>query len=172
MPNRSKRVSWFATIAGMAFVAGCGPSQSGAPRAAERTGSTVTTPPGEAGPPEAAPADAARPVTADVAAPADAPRPAPASKPSSSVKTLTGTLHSGIVAAGGETTGWVLAGDGQTGGVEVNVSAVEKDAKALDGKRVTVTGALVERPGVERGKRQVLVAEKIAPAESAKSRGG
>ena len=77
---------------------------------------------------------------------------------------LTGVLHSGIAAIGGETTGWRLAGDGQTGGIEVDVSAVADAARAHDGKRVTVTGRMVDRDYTERGKVPVLVAERIEPA--------
>ena len=78
---------------------------------------------------------------------------------------LTGTLQGGAVAIGGETTGWRLIGDGQTGGIDVDVSKVQDRAKALDGKRVTITGRMTERDWPERGRTQVLVAEKIEEAE-------
>ena len=78
---------------------------------------------------------------------------------------MTGTLQSGAVAIGGETTGWRLVGDGQTGGLDVDVSNVKDRAEALDGKRVTITGRMTERDWPERGKTQVLVAEKIEEAQ-------
>ena len=79
---------------------------------------------------------------------------------------MTGTLQGGAVAIGGETTGWRLVGDGQTGGIDLDVSKVQDRAKALDGKRVTVTGNMTERDWPERGKVQVLVADKIEEAKA------
>src|SRR5690349_1421445 len=58
---------------------------------------------------------------------------------------FTGTLRAGIVAIGGEHTGWVLQGDGQSGGIEVDVSAVANEARALEGRRVTVRGRMSEK---------------------------
>ena len=78
--------------------------------------------------------------------------------------TLTGTLQSGVAAIGGETTGWRVIGDGATGGFDVDVSNVQARAKALDGKRVTITGPMSTRNWPERGPTQVLIAETIVPA--------
>ena len=78
--------------------------------------------------------------------------------------TLTGKLSSGAVAVGGETTGWRLIGDGQTGGVDVDISKVRDHATALDGKRVTVTGHMTSRSWPERGETPVLAAERIEAA--------
>lgn len=77
---------------------------------------------------------------------------------------FTGTLQSGVVAIGAETTGWRIIGDGQTGGFDVDVSKLQARAKQLDGKRVTITGRMTTRSWPERGETQVLVAEKIEPA--------
>src|SRR5205085_8320573 len=52
---------------------------------------------------------------------------------------FTGTLQSGVVAVGGEHSGWIIAADGAAGGMEVDVSKVREDARANDGKRVTIT---------------------------------
>jgi hypothetical protein len=79
--------------------------------------------------------------------------------------TFTGTLHSGVVAIGGEHTGWIIAADGAAGGMEVDVSRVREDARALDGKRVTISGKVSNRNYTERGKVAVLVANSIKPAE-------
>jgi hypothetical protein len=89
---------------------------------------------------------------------------APATKPSN----FTGTLQSGVMAIGGEHTGWVLAGDGSSGGIEVDVSKVREAAKTNDGKRVTIDGKMVDKKYVERGNVKILVAEKITPAPAPK----
>lgn len=86
--------------------------------------------------------------------------PAPATRPTS----FTGTLRGGVMAVGGESTGWRLEGDAQTGGIDVEVSKIATRARDLDGKRVTVSGRMTKRSWVERGPTQVLVAEKIEPA--------
>jgi hypothetical protein len=69
------------------------------------------------------------------------------------------------MAIGGETTGWTLVGDAQTGGTELDLSAVADQAEKLDGKRVTVTGRLTDRKYVERGTVRVMKVEKITPAQ-------
>jgi hypothetical protein len=94
------------------------------------------------------------------------PGPAAAARPDSRPATpdttsFTGTLRGNIAAVGGDTTGWIIEGDAQTGGIEIDVSNVRDRAKALDGKRVTVTGRLTTRGYVERRNVQVLVADSI-----------
>ena len=89
----------------------------------------------------------------------------PVEPPSTQPLTLTGTLRGGLMAIGGETTGWTLVGDAQTGGTELDVSVVRDQAENLDGKRVTVTGQLTDRQYVERGNVRVMKVERIAPAE-------
>ena len=90
--------------------------------------------------------------------------PSAARAPATQPTTFTGTLRGGAVAIGGETTGWRLEGDAQTGGIELDVSKVRDRARQLDGKRVKVTGRMTARSGPERGTIQVLVADKIEPA--------
>jgi hypothetical protein len=68
----------------------------------------------------------------------------------------------------GETTGWRLEGDGETGGLDVDVSKVRDRAKQLDGKRVTITGRTTRRNYVERGGTPVILAETIQPAPQPK----
>jgi|1185.fasta_scaffold230468_2 hypothetical protein len=97
---------------------------------------------------------------------------ASASPTATQPSTFTGTLTGSAVAVGGETTGWRLAGDGQTGGIDVDVSKVLSRAKALDGKRVAITGRMTSRTGPERGKVQVLVADSIEPAPAPKTSAG
>ena len=90
----------------------------------------------------------------------------PASRPAATQTTsFTGTLRGNIAAVGGDTTGWLLEGDAQTGGIELDVSTVRDRAQSLEGKRVTVTGRLTTRGYVERGKVQVLVADSIEPEQ-------
>lgn len=79
--------------------------------------------------------------------------------------TRTGTLRGGVVAIGGETTGWRLTMDRTAEDVEVDVSAVREEAGRLEGRRVTVEGRMEEREFVERGPMPVLVAERLGAAQ-------
>ena len=81
--------------------------------------------------------------------------------------TFTGTLHSGVVGIGGEHTGWIIASDGGAGGFEVDISRAREAARANDGKRVTITGKVINRNYTERGKVPVIVADSIKPAAKA-----
>jgi hypothetical protein len=91
-------------------------------------------------------------------------REAPITPPSTQMTTLTGTLRGGMMAIGGETTGWVLAGDGAAGRIDLDVARVEADAKRLDGRRVRVGGTMIDKRYVERGTVRVLQVQTIAPA--------
>lgn len=76
--------------------------------------------------------------------------------------TVTGLLKSGYVGIGGEHTGWMLLSSGKSSdAIEVDVSKVMGQAKQNDGRSVTVTGKMIEKPYVERGKVKILVAESI-----------
>ena len=105
--------------------------------------------------------------TATAAATKPSTRPAsqPINPPSTQMTTLTGTLRGGMMAIGGETTGWSLVGDGAVGGVELDVSRVKEDAKKLEGKRVTVSGQIVDKKYVERGTVRMMRVEKIQAAK-------
>ena len=85
----------------------------------------------------------------------------PSSPASTRPATFAGTLRGSAVAIGGETTGWRLEGDNQTGGIDIDVSRVARRARELDGKRVTVTGRMTTRSWPERGQTQVLLADRI-----------
>jgi hypothetical protein len=89
----------------------------------------------------------------------------PITPPSTQMTTLTGTLRGGMMAIGGETTGWMLVADGAVGGMDLDVSKVEADAKRLEGKRVNVSGYTVDKKYVERGTVRVLQLEKIEAAK-------
>lgn len=80
---------------------------------------------------------------------------------------FTGTLRGGIVAIGAETTGWVLERDGGNR-VDVDVSKVADAAATLEGKSVVIEGDIVTANWVERGARQLLMADSITAAEEAK----
>jgi len=75
---------------------------------------------------------------------------------------LSGTLHCGIVAIGGETTGWelVYSKDGQRSTIEVNMKAIRK-AKTFDGKKVTISGKLGVKNYRERGAVRILTAKTV-----------
>jgi hypothetical protein len=85
--------------------------------------------------------------------------------PSTQMMTQTGTLRGGMMAIGGETTGWTLVGDGAVGGIELDVSKVQEAAKRLDGKRVNVSGRTIDKQYVERGKVRMMSVEKIEEAK-------
>ncbi len=80
----------------------------------------------------------------------------------------TGTLRGGIMAIGGESTGWVLeVDDGELAGtrLDTDVSRMIPTAKAFEDRRVRVEGRLIEKAYVERGKVMVLAATSIRSAE-------
>jgi hypothetical protein len=88
----------------------------------------------------------------------------PAESRPSAGRSFTGTLHGGVVAAGSETTGWALNVDGGTGALDIDVTAISGQVKALDGRHVTITGQLKEKNWVERGKTELLIADTIVVA--------
>jgi hypothetical protein len=102
--------------------------------------------------------------TAPASKPSTRPATQPINPPSTQMTTLTGTLRGGMMAIGGETTGWSLVGDGAVGGVELDISRIKEDAKKLEGKRVTVSGHMVDKKYVERGTVRIMRVEKIQSA--------
>lgn len=85
----------------------------------------------------------------------------PVTPPSTQIMTHTGTLRGGMMAIGGETSGWTLVGDGGVGGIELDVSQVQDAATRLDGKRVNVSGRMIDKRYVERGTVRTMRVEKI-----------
>jgi hypothetical protein len=78
---------------------------------------------------------------------------------------FTGTLHGGVIAIGGDTTGWQLERDDNVPErIDVNVSKVQDAAQKLDGQRVVIEGNIASVNWVERGRKQLLMAERIEPA--------
>src|SRR3954469_19364743 len=97
---------------------------------------------------------------------------ASASPTATQPSTFTGTLTGSAVAVGGETTGWRLAGDGQTGGIDVDVSKSPSRPQATDGKRAANPRRVTSRAGPEGGEVRVLVADWIEPAPAPKTSAG
>ena len=60
-----------------------------------------------------------------------------------------GTLSAGIMAIGGETTGYTITARGVTWELEFTDEAMRSKADGLDGKKVLVVGTLEARAGVE-----------------------
>lgn len=86
-------------------------------------------------------------------------------KPAPQSITRLGVLRGGYMGIGGEHTGWVLKpSDDGVPATEVDVTKVFKDAAALDGSRVRITGTLITKKYVERGPVEVLVASLIERA--------
>jgi hypothetical protein len=78
--------------------------------------------------------------------------------------TLVGQLEGGRMAIGGETSGWVLHYRDEKEPRDIEVAFPASLLKtARDGATVRVTGTIVDREYVERGKVRTLVATKLEP---------
>ena len=86
---------------------------------------------------------------------------------------LSGTLHGGIVAIGGETTGWELAysKNGLRSTIEVDMEAIKK-AIIFDGEKVTISGELGVKNHLERGAVRILTAKTVVPGKPDNRRDG
>jgi len=73
----------------------------------------------------------------------------------------TGTVHTGIVAVGGETTGIVLETTKGKFELKAATDPVLRDLKKADGKNVTVRGTLARQPGVEKSERVIITVTKV-----------
>ncbi len=91
----------------------------------------------------------------------------PVIKPGKKLK-IKGKLKSGLMAIGGETTGWRLTYTTSKGKarIEVDMKAI-KNAETYDGAEVTVTGRIVARQYIERGRVLILKAETVVPRKPA-----
>jgi hypothetical protein len=70
---------------------------------------------------------------------------------------MTGTLKTGIVAIGGETTGTII--ETKKGTYELDFGdnkELRKKAASLNGKKVSIEGTLTVRPGVEIKERRII----------------
>ncbi len=75
--------------------------------------------------------------------------------------TAKGTLKTGVVAIGGETTGILLMTKDLTVELDIKDKDVLKKAEGLNGKVVTVTGTFAIKPGVEVKQRLILTVESL-----------
>jgi len=84
------------------------------------------------------------------------------------VKTYVGTLKTGIMATGGETTGTILTiKEGPVYELQLG-EKFAKLAEQLHGKTVLVTGTLQTRPGVEVKERHIIVVTDLKAAPDTK----
>ena len=72
---------------------------------------------------------------------------------------VVGRLEGGMMAIGGEHTGWVLHIGEEA--IEVDVSAVPDQAEALNGRVAAISGTYTTKPYIERGPTKILVAKDI-----------
>ena len=93
----------------------------------------------------------------------------PAEKPSaqeSITVEIRGTLHTGIFAIGGETTGTTITASGLTFELELgDKPELVKQAGSLDGQSVIVTGKLEGKQGVEIPLRSIVTVKSLKAAE-------
>lgn len=70
--------------------------------------------------------------------------------------TLTGTLQTGVMAIGAETTGITLTVSNQAYELDIPQNDLKKKAEGLNGKQVTVKGSLTLKQGVEIAQRRII----------------
>jgi hypothetical protein len=76
--------------------------------------------------------------------------------------TVTGTLRTGVVAIGGETTGTTVTAQGITWELDLGKSGeFVESAKKFNGKKVVVQGNLDRRPGVEVKERWIVTVTEL-----------
>ena len=76
--------------------------------------------------------------------------------------TFVGTIRTGIVAIGGETTGTTITAKGITWELDLGTNAeLRAAAEKLNGKQATVTGTLERRAGVERKERWIITVSSL-----------
>lgn len=96
-------------------------------------------------------------------APEDPQHPAAGAGPDFVRMSIHGTIETGLVAIGGETTGTVVKSKGMTFELALVDDDQRKLAESLNGKRAQIIGELRMEPGVERGPRWIVDVRKIAP---------
>ena len=76
-----------------------------------------------------------------------------------------GTLRTGIMAIGGETTGTTITARGATWELDLRGNPESQArAESLTGRRVVVSGSLEVRPGVERRQRWIVTVKTLEAA--------
>jgi hypothetical protein len=79
--------------------------------------------------------------------------------------TAKGTLKTGVVGIGGETTGITLQTKDGTVELEIKDKDLLKKAEGLDGKAVVVTGTFAIKPGVEVKARLIVTVDLLKKAD-------
>lgn len=102
--------------------------------------------------------------TALLAAP-DAPKGKAGNESKSAMKSYEGTLKTGIMAIGGESTGTILTTSAE-GVYELDLKnpKLKAQAEALNGKKVIVEGIYKPRPGVEIKERRIIDVKSLSAA--------
>ena len=78
---------------------------------------------------------------------------------------IRGTLRTGMMAVGGETTGTMVTARGASWELDLtHVPEGRKKAETLDGRAVLVKGTLEIRPGVERRQRAIVTVTSLEAA--------
>ncbi len=81
---------------------------------------------------------------------------------------IVGTLRTGVVAVGGETTGMTITTRGVTWELDTGIDpGLRKLAAMMNGTKVEVVGTLDVRPGVETGPRTIVFVRTISRAQPA-----
>ncbi len=76
--------------------------------------------------------------------------------------TVIGTLRTGVVAIGGETTGVTITAKGITWELDLGKNPTYAEtAKKLNGKQATVTGSLERKTGIEVKERWIVTVNRI-----------
>jgi hypothetical protein len=85
--------------------------------------------------------------------------------------TITGTLRTGVLAVGGETTGTTVTAKKIRFELEFGKNqALREAAEKLDGKKVVVQGSLERRTGVEVRQRLIVTVTRLQEAGKAESK--
>jgi hypothetical protein len=81
--------------------------------------------------------------------------------------TLTGTLQTGVMAIGAETTGVTITVSNQAYELDIADKDLKKKAEDLSGKQVTVKGTLTIKQGVEVKQRRIITVSSLEAAAAA-----
>ena len=76
-------------------------------------------------------------------------------------------MAAGSVAIGGEHTGWQIERDGGLTPIELGIGKIGREtAQKFEGKKVAVTGKMIDRKYVERGVVKILRADSVVEAKN------
>lgn len=77
---------------------------------------------------------------------------------------IRGTITTGVMAPGGETTGIIITAEKLTFELEISDAKLKKLAEELNGKKAIVEGELEIRNGVAVKERKIIVVKELKPA--------